>query len=250
MKLLRVLHTFYGFIVFVIIFMVAFPLLMVPILFPSKFNWIGIVNRWWARSLFFLIGVPVKVEYRKKLDDDQNYIFCPNHFSYLDIPTLGLNECNTIFVGKNDMEGIPLFGYMYRKLHITVDRSKLKSRYTTLKRSMEAIDHGKSLVIFPEGGIMTERDPILSRFKDGAFRIAIDKQIPIVPVSIPYNWIILPADQFLLHWHPLKVTFYEPIETRGMTIADLDALKEKVYQLIDEDLQRHLLYENRPRPVG
>ncbi len=90
------------------------------------------------------------------------------------------------------MEGIPFFGYMYKKLHITVDRSKLKSRYTTLKRSMEAIDHGKSLVIFPEGGIITEREPVLSRFKDGAFRIAIDKQIPIVPVSIPYNGYFCP----------------------------------------------------------
>lgn len=250
MKLLRVLHTFYGFIVFVTLFMIAFPFLMVPIIFPSRFKWIGFVNRWWARGLFFFIGVPVKVEYRKKLNIRQTYIFCPNHFSYLDIPTLGLNVCNAIFVGKNDMEGIPLFGYMYKKLHITVDRSKLKSRYTTLKRSMEAIDHGKSLVIFPEGGIMTEREPVLSRFKDGAFRIAIEKQIPIVPVSIPYNWILLPTDQFILHWHSLKVTFHEPIDTQGMTIDDLDTLKDKVYQVIEEDLQRHLLYENRPRPVG
>ncbi len=65
MKLLRVLHTFYGFIIFVTLFMIAFPLLMVPIIFPSQFKWIGFVNRWWARGLFFFIGVPVKLRIDK-----------------------------------------------------------------------------------------------------------------------------------------------------------------------------------------
>ena len=77
---------------------------------------------------------------------------------------------------------------------------------------MEAIDEGKNLVIFPEGGIITLKDPVMAKFKDGAFRVAIEKQIAIVPVTIPFNWIILPPDEFLLRWHPLKVIFHEPIE--------------------------------------
>jgi 1-acyl-sn-glycerol-3-phosphate acyltransferase len=202
---------------------------------------VGWLNRWWARFLFAGVFLPFKVEYRQKLDKNKQYIFCPNHFSYLDIPTLGLNHHNTIFVGKSEMEKIPLFGYMYRKLHITVNRASLKSKANTLKRSLEAIHEGKSLVIFPEGGIVTEKDPVMARFKDGAFRVALEKQIPIVPVTIPYNWIILPPDQFLLRWHPIKVIFHEPIKTEGLTSTDLESLKKGVFDIIDGELRKHLL---------
>lgn len=240
MKFLRGLHTGYGLVIFVILFFIFFPLLAIPILFPSRFKWIGRINRWWARLLFWFVGLPFRLTYRLPLDADKQYIFAPNHFSYLDIPVMGLNHVNTIFVGKSEMEKVPLFGYMYRKLHITVDRASLKSRYNSLKESFDAIDEGKSLVIFPEGGIVTEKDPVMSRFKDGAFRIAIEKQIPIVPVTIPHNWIILPPDEFLLRWHPITVIFHEPIDTTGLTLNDVGSLKEKVFRTIDEELQKHL----------
>lgn len=250
MRWLRKLHTYYGFGIFVITFFMAFPFLLIPIIFPTAFKFVGVVNRCWARVVFTLVFLPFRVEYKSKLSRHQAYIFCPNHFSYIDIPTMGLNHHNAIFVGKNDYENIPFFGYMYRKLHITVDRSKLKSRATTVKRSLEALDEGKSLVIFPEGGIITEKDPVLARFKDGAFRMAIEKQIPIVPVTIPHNWIILPPDEFLLHWHPMKVIFHEPITTKGMTLNQLDALKSQVFETIHAELKRHLSHENRPHLVG
>lgn len=151
---------------------------------------------------------------------------------------MGLNYYDAIFVGKNDMEKIPLFGFMYRKLHITVDRSRLKSRYSTLVRARKAIDDGKSLIFFPEGGIVTEHDPEMGKFKDGAFRISVEKQIPIVPVTIPYNWIILPADEFLVRWRPLKVIFHEPVDPSGYTLRDLDLYKQKVRQVIEDELKR------------
>ena len=239
MKILRGLHTIYGLVVFILLFILFFPAFLVPIVWPKHFRWVGILNRWWARALFTLVGIPFRVEYRSKLDSRQRYIFAPNHFSYVDIPTLGLNHHNTIFVGKNDMEDIPLFGFMYRKLHITVDRGKLKSRSNTIQRSLQAVDEGKSLVIFPEGGIITKGDPVMAKFKDGAFRVAIEKQIPIVPVTIPYNWIILPPEKFLLHGHRLKVIFHEPINTKGLTSNDLGSLKVQVFKTIEEELQRH-----------
>lgn len=244
MKILRALYTGYGVVVFATLFFLLFPFFLIPICFPSQFNLIGILNRWWARLLFILIGIPFRVEYKGKLDPKKQYIFCSNHFSYLDIPTLGLAPHNAIFVGKTGIENIPVFGFMYRKLHITVDRSKLKSRYISLKRSLEAIDEGKNLVIFPEGGIITLKDPVMAKFKDGAFRVAIEKQIAIVPVTIPYNWIILPPDEFLLRWHPLKVIFHEPISTTGMTVKDVELLKQKLFTLIDDELKRHLKNEN------
>ncbi len=165
----------------------------------SQFHLTGIINRWWAKLLFTFIFVPFKVEERSHLDRKRKYIFCANHFSYLDIPAMGLNPVNAIFVGKSDLEKVPLFGFMYRKLHITVNRENLRSRGNTMIASMKAIDEGKSLMIFPEGGMLTPNAPAMLSFKDGAFRTAIEKKIPVVPVTIPFNWKIL-ADQ-----HPMKL---------------------------------------------
>jgi 1-acyl-sn-glycerol-3-phosphate acyltransferase len=240
MKILRAVHTIYALFIFTVLFVLFFPLLLIPILFKKQFHLVGIINRWWARSLFILCGLPFRVSYRMKLDPKKQYIFCPNHFSYADIPTMGLNHLNTIFVGKNDMENIPLFGFMYRQLHITVDRERLKSRYSTMLRTFDAINEGKSLVIFPEGGIVTEKDPVLHRFKDGAFRASIEKQIPIVPVTIPYNWIILPPNEFLLRWKPIHVIFHEPIDPRNYSLETIEQLKENVRNVIENELKSHL----------
>jgi len=241
MNFFRWLHTIYGVIVFSILFVFFFFLLLIPICFPKQFKLVGVFNRWWARALTVLVFLPCRVEYRARLDPHQQYIFCPNHFSYMDIPTLGLNRHNTIFVGKSEMSRVPIFGFMYSKLHITVDRSKMRSRYATMKQTMEALEAGKSLVIYPEGGIITKRDPVMAPFKDGAFRAAIEKQIPIVPVTIPYNWIILPADQFLLHRHLVKVIFHEPIDPTGLTLEDIGTLKDKTRNVIEAELKKHLV---------
>ncbi len=240
MKLLRGLHTAYGLIIFCILFLLVFPLLLIPIIFPSRFQLVGVFNRWWARLLLILVGIPYHLEYRQKLNPAQQYIFCPNHFSYMDIATLGLNKHDTVFVGKNDMKRLPLFGFMYSRLHITVDRARLKSRYNTMVRSLQALDQGKSLVIFPEGGIVSEHSPEMGPFKDGAFRAAIEKQIPIVPVTIPFNWIILPADKFLLHWKPMKAVFHEPIDPSDYTMKELHVFKAKVRGVIENELFKQL----------
>jgi 1-acyl-sn-glycerol-3-phosphate acyltransferase len=238
MKLLRALHTYYGLVLFSIVFILLFPFFLIPILFPKQFKLVGVLNRWWGYLLFPIVFLPYKVECRAQLDPKRQYIFCPNHFSYLDIAALGLNPINAIFVGKNDMEKIPLFGFMYRKLHITVDRSKLKSRMNTILKSLQAIDDGKSLVIFPEGGIVSKNPPHMAPFKDGAFRAAIEKQIPVVPVSLPNNWIILPDQQpMLLQRGLIHVIFHEPIETTGYTLDRIEELKSKVFEIIATELK-------------
>lgn len=250
MNILKRIYTVYGVIVFFLLFLIFFLLLLIPIAFKKQYKLVGVFNRWWARMLFTFIGLPFTVKYKSELDLRKQYIFSPNHFSYLDIAAMGLNKHNTIFVGKNDMENIPAFGYMYKNLHITVDRTKLKSRYSTMLRTLEALDEGKSLVIFPEGGIVTVKDPVMGRFKDGAFRASIQKQIPIVPVTIPFNWIILPPDKFRLTWRPLKVIFHEPIDPSGYRIEQIDELKDRVRNIIETELELHLKYENRSRTTG
>lgn len=238
MKILQALHTAYGFFVFVILFFIFFPLLLIPIVFKKQHHLVGTFNRWWAMALLTLIGMPWHREVRGKLDRNKQYIFCPNHFSYLDIVAMGLNPMDAIFVGKNEMEKIPLFGFMYRKLHITVDRSKLTSRYSSYTRSLEALEQGKSLVIFPEGGIVSTDPPHMSRFKDGAFRLAIEKQIAIVPVTLPDNWIILPDNSMLLRARRIRLIFHEPIEPAGYTVKDIDALKTRVFNVVERELKK------------
>ena len=210
-RALQVIHGIYTGAVFGILFLFTLPFFMVPIIFPSKYAWTGIINRVWAHVFWTLIFIPYEIDLRFSPKKSANYIFCPNHFSYMDIPTMGLNPVNSIFVGKNDMESIPVFGYMYRKLHITVNRKSPKSRAETMKQSSAAVKEGKSLVIFPEGGIITTDPPSMTRFKDGAFRTAIEQQIPIVPVTIPYNWIILPDGSYVPRRHKMKVIFHPPI---------------------------------------
>lgn len=239
MKFLQKIHTAYGFAVFGLVFIFFIPFLAIPMLLPKQFHLVGIINRWWARLLFIFVYLPWRIDYRGKLDGKRQYIFCPNHFSYLDIPTMGLAPVNAIFVGKSEMEKIPLFGYMYGKLHITVNRKSLKSKFNTLKRTVDALEEGKSLVIFPEGGIISKQPPQIGRFKDGAFRAAIEKQIPVVPVTIPYNWIILPDSKTpLLKQGTIKIVFHEAIETKGMTLDDIDRLNQTVHQIIDAELQK------------
>jgi 1-acyl-sn-glycerol-3-phosphate acyltransferase len=239
MNLIRTVHTVYGFFIFSLLLILLFPFFLVPIIFPSQFKLTGIINRWWAKLMFIFVFLPYEVECRSKLDPKRTYIFCSNHFSYLDIPAMGLNPINAIFVGKNSIAKVPLFGFMYRKLHITVDRRSLRSRSNTVINSLKAIDDGKSLVIYPEGGMATTEPPKMSNFKDGAFRAAIEKQIPIVPVTIPFNWIILPDQKPLrLHRGKVKVIFHEPIETKGMTNGDVKKLKEEVYSVIALELEK------------
>ncbi len=237
--MLKSIHTYWGLFVFNFLFVLLFPFLLIPILVPSQFHLTGIINRWWAKLLFTFIFVPFKVEERSHLDRKRKYIFCANHFSYLDIPAMGLNPVNAIFVGKSDMEKVPLFGFMYRKLHITVNRENLRSRGNTMIASMKAIDEGKSLMIFPEGGMLTPNAPAMLSFKDGAFRTAIEKKIPVVPVTIPFNWKIL-ADQhpMKLKWGKVKVIFHEPIETNDLGLDDVSRLKTEVFKVIDSELKQ------------
>ena len=238
MKIFKILYSTYAVVCFILLFFMFFIPLLIPIFAPRQFKLIGKINRWWARSFFTMLGLPFQVTYHPEIKKKGQYIFCPNHFSYLDIPAMGLTRNNAIFVGKSAMEKIPLFGYMYKKLHITVDRTSLKSKYETFKRSLKAIDEGKNLVIFPEGGILTDNPPKMVKFKDGAFRTAIEKQIPIVPVTIVNNWIILP-ENLLLSWKPLKIIFHEPISTKNLSMEDVDDIKKQTYHIIDKELKNH-----------
>jgi 1-acyl-sn-glycerol-3-phosphate acyltransferase len=248
MKILRRVYSLYCLFVFSILFLILLPLFL---LFIQREEWHCYalkLNRLWAILFFFFCFIPLEVEYKYKPTKKEKFVICANHFSFLDIATLALIPVCFVFVGKSSLENIPAFGYMYKKLHITVDRQNLRNRYLTLQRSLEAIDKGKSVVIYPEGGIYSKNPPEMASFKDGAFRLAIEKQISIIPVTLPYNWLILPDDgSFSIYRKKCKVIFHEPISTAGLSIKDLDALKEKTFKVIDDELKIHFDNDTRQK---
>jgi len=236
---LRIIHSAYAFLVFSLCFIIFIPFFLTFIQRKEWHRAALFINRIWARVFFTFSFIPYSIDYREKLKKNKNYVFCPNHLSYLDIPTVGLKSHTFIFVGKN-IPRIPIFGYMYNRLHITVDRASLKSKYNTFVRAKEAIDRGISILMFPEGGINSRNPPELAPFKDGPFRLAIEKKVPIVPVTIPFNWQILPDETFLIRRKPIKVIYHVPIETSDLTLADLDSLKEKTFNIIEAEIQKQL----------
>jgi 1-acyl-sn-glycerol-3-phosphate acyltransferase len=200
-----------------------------------------LLNKIWGHLIFMSCFLRTKIEWRFKVDKKKQYIYCANHTSYLDIPTMCFSLPGyTVFIGKSSLGKVPLFGYMFRNLYVSVDRKSPKSKYETVVQSMQKIDLGYNLAIFPEGTISKHHAPVLMDFKDGAFRIAIEKQVAIVPMTIVNNWKILPDDgNYVPRGGLVKAIVHEPIETIGLTLDDVDMLKNKTKQIIANELRKY-----------
>ena len=248
MGILRRIYSTYSLALFGLGFLLLLPFFMLLIAFKPLRQYLHILH--WIWSVFFLglSFVPVKIIYKSGKPKKGPFVICANHFSILDIAVLGLLPINYVFVGKSSLAKIPIFGYMYRKLHITVDRKSLKDRYQALEKAKKAAAEGHSLVMFPEGGVVSENPPEMGRFKEGPFRVAIEKQIPVIPVTIPYNWLILPDDgTYLLYPHKCYVVVHEPVPTKGLSLEDLPALKVQVQEIINRELRKYNSDEDRQR---
>lgn len=195
----------------------------------------------WGTLLFCIGALPVRVVGREHLPKEKPYILAPNHASYLDVPLMVYAIPHLfVFVGKSSLAKIPIFGYIFRRVHIPVNRSNPKSGLNALKKAKQRLESGRSVLIFPEGGFGRVKPPTLAPFKDGAFRLAIETAAPIVPVTMPYNWQILPEKSgFRMLRKQALVVIHPPIETQGMTLADMDRLKEQTYQTIASELAKH-----------
>ena len=237
MILLKRIYSIYAFLIFGLTFLLFLPLFLVCIWIPGWEKYGRKVNQFWANLLFLLILKPIKVEGKENIKPGQPYIFAANHFSYLDIAMMGFIPGDVVYIGKSSIRKVPLFGYYFKKLHIAVNRSSIKSRGEVLVRSKNAISKGSSIVIFPEGGITTGMPPHLNKFKDGAFSLAIDKQIPLIPVTLSFNHLILPDDgRLLLNFKKGKIVIHPPIQTLGLNAKDIPTIRNKCYNTIQDQL--------------
>lgn len=228
---------------FIVPFVVTYPFQVFLIRKPQWHRYVHNINRLWSAIFLRMFFTPLQVEWRMKFDPKQRYIFTPNHSSYLDIPMMLRAIPGFLnFVGKSSLAKVPLWGKVYGTLYISVDRRSAMSSAKSYIQSKKTLDEGRSLVIFPEGTIGETAGEQLLEFKDGPFKIAIEKQVPVVPVSMPYNQRFMPDVEEVglkIRRHPLKMVIHEPIETAGMTLEDLPALKERVFHIIQQELTKH-----------
>jgi 1-acyl-sn-glycerol-3-phosphate acyltransferase len=199
------------------------------------------VCRYWDSIWLKLIGIRHANIYESMPDPDKRYIFVSNHISYLDIPLIlqAIGRNGFRILGKAEMTKFPVFGYIYSRAVILVDRTTTKGRFRSVRelKSMLAID--RSVFIFPEG-TFNETDQPLKAFYDGAFRIAIETQTPMQP--------ILFVDTFdRMHYSSLlslrpgitRAIFLPEVGVQGMTVADLPTLKQQVFSQMEEGLVRY-----------
>ncbi|TAG01839.1 MAG: 1-acyl-sn-glycerol-3-phosphate acyltransferase [Cytophagia bacterium] len=224
--------------IFLIGFVFVRPFIWIVAQKKSWNHYYFFISKIWAKFFYFCLGIHIKIKWKFEPDKNKVYIFCPNHFSYLDIPLLTYAIPKYFsFVGLSELGKIFLFGYLYRKFHILVDRSSLKDKYRTYKDSISALQNGKSLVIFPEGGIWATDFPKMAAFKEGAFRMAIESKVEIVPVSLPDNWKMMP----LFEWRKLRfchqnIIFHQPIITENLTNNDIKNIAQLCFETIQKQL--------------
>lgn len=156
-----------------------------------------------------------------------------NHYSMMDIMLMFYISPNPfVIVGKKELSRLPLFGYFYKRVAIMVDRSSPQSRREVYTQALKRIQAHLSICIFPEGGVPDDESIILDSFKDGAFNIALQCQIPIVPIVLHDTKKRFPFRFFAGSPGLMRVTILPPVSTQGKTLDDKNTLKEEVHQII------------------
>lgn len=192
--------------------------------------------RLWSKILIYGMGFRLNFKLEQQVEPNKSYMFCPNHGSLMDAFVLIVSSINPIvFVGKKELAKIPIFGFFYKKVVIMVDRSSPESRKKVYEKAKKRLKNGTSIGIFPEGLVPTE-DVVLAPFKNGAFSLAIEHQIPIIP-QMYYDCKRLFSWKFLKGGPGLfRVTQCNFINTKGLKHSDLDTLKEKVFSIMQNNL--------------
>lgn len=233
------LYSIYAALIFTALFLLVFPFQLI-FSFDLRTHRLALwFNKLWAWGFFALVFMPVIIQGRKHIPNGQ-FIYCSNHFSYLDIPALGLLGGAFKFFGKMSISKIPLFGWMYKRLHVTVDRSSFKSRAHALSMARQMLQSGYNMAFFPEGGVRLKNYPEMAPFRDGAFRLAVELQLPIVPVVMPRNqeaWPYDPRQLFFGGWSSIYIL--PPVFPHSHSEEEITRLKQEVREKMQECLDEH-----------
>jgi 1-acyl-sn-glycerol-3-phosphate acyltransferase len=214
-----------------------FPILFVSILKESWYPYFFKLARVWAKFILIGMGFNYKIEREETPEKDQSYMFIANHTSMADIMLMLVSVKNPfVFVGKKELAKIPLFGFFYKRTCILVDRNSPKSRQGVFLRAQKRLKSGLSICIFPEGGV-PEEHIVVDDFKDGAFRLAINHQIPVVPITFADNKKRLSYTFFSGGPGQMRVKMHPFLLTKGLTIQDTKTLNSQAKMVILKQLE-------------
>ena len=195
-----------------------------------------------AFTPFFLrmVGIRMKVEGRKKLSRMQSYVIVGNHRSSLDFIVNAHAYPGVFrFLAKQELQKIPVFGLIVRKMCLIVDRSSAISRARSVVALKQQLADGWSIFIYPEGSRNRSTEEALAPFFDGAFRIAIQTGAPLAVQTIVNIQEVTGADGAGLQPGVVSVVWEEPIITEGLSATDIPMLREKVEQIMRSRIERY-----------
>jgi 1-acyl-sn-glycerol-3-phosphate acyltransferase len=192
----------------------------------------------WARVNAFITPIIVKVSGRKNIDRNKSYVIVSNHQSQYDVLMIyGWLGVDFKWIMKQELRKVPALGIACERLgHIFIDRSDPVSAVASLKAAKEKITNGTSMMFFPEG--TRSKDGTLGKFKKGAFKMAFDLGLPVLPVTITGTRNILPAGTLNLFPGKAKMIIHEPIEITGYNNDNLKDLIEKSREIIMSGLEK------------
>jgi len=190
----------------------------------------------WARILAFSAPMRVRVEGRENIDPQQSYVLVSNHQSQFDIFLLyGWLGVDFKWVMKQELRTVPGIGMACDRLgHIFIDRSNHAAAMATLDEAKKKIVNGTSVMFFPEG--TRSRDGKLMRFKKGAFRMAVDLGLPILPLTVTGTRNVLPAGTSDLMPGSARLIIHPPIPVEGLAATDYSHLSNQVREVIASGL--------------
>lgn len=192
--------------------------------------------RLWAIGMFYGMGFRYKLisKTQQKIDRTQPYVIIANHTSIMDImlPCILFPQHPLCYVGKKELVKIPIFGTVYKRVCVMVDRKSARSRADVYRRCAERMKEGQSIVIFPEGGVPDDTSIILDQFKDGAFILASKHQFPIAVFTFKGLKEMFPFDNSKGYPGVVKVFFNKILQPD----AKIKELKEQAYLEIEQSL--------------
>lgn len=240
MKILKypfwILYRVWFYVLMALPIIAMFPFLVLSILKEEWYPYFFKMAQLWAKFILVGMGFRWIIKREQIPQPHQSYMFIANHTSMTDIMLMLVSVKDPfVFVGKAELAKIPLFGFFYKRTCILVDRSSEKSRQAVFLRAQKRLRQGMSICIFPEGGVPDEQI-ILDEFKDGAFRLAINHQIPIVPMTFADNKKRFSYVLFSGGPGKMRVTVHKFLTTEGLISKNAKLLNEQARSIILEQL--------------
>ncbi len=190
----------------------------------------------WCHVLTLLAPVRVAVEGLEHIDPNQSYVVVANHQSQYDIPVIyGYCGLDLRWVMKAELRKVPFIASGCRAIgHIFVDRGDAEQARAAINAALGRLQPGTGILFFAEG--TRSRSGRLLPFKKGAFRVAIDQQWPILPMTVTGTRDVMPADSIRIRPGRARLQIHPPVATEGLRLADLPRLRDRVHAVIGSGL--------------